>query len=99
MRAALTDRTPAAPGGPIRGVFFPDAARSAKPGGPMLPKLLAILAAVFLVRALVAGRHDQAPGEPVAGGRRSRRREALARLHRELHATEDGAQAEKEVTA
>lgn len=99
MRAKLTQPIPAVPGGPIQGVFYPDAARSAGPGGPMLPKLVGILAAVVLVRAFVAGRHGHGPVESFAGGHRSRRREALARLHRELYATADGSRTGDEVTA
>jgi hypothetical protein len=52
--------------------------------GAVIPKVIAIVVAMALVRSIVAGkRHAHGPG------RWSRRREAMAELHRELHAADD----------
>ena len=54
--------------------------------GSMLPKIIGVLIVIGLVRAVIGkGRHH---GGPSAW--RERRREAIAQLHRELHA-EDAA--------
>lgn len=98
MRATLTPRMPAAPGGPIQGTFYPDAV-GAGSGGAMLPRILAILGAIVFVRMLVAGRHRQEAGKAAGGPGGGRRREALARLHRELHAHDEGRQPDREVMA
>ncbi|HEX2883631.1 MAG TPA: hypothetical protein VHQ42_03565 [Candidatus Limnocylindria bacterium] len=100
MRTTLPTYLSAAAATPIRGVFYPDpAGGSPVAGRPMLPRLLAILGAVLLVRAFVAGRHGHAIGDVAGGMRRSRRREALATLHRELHAADDAPATDTEVTA
>ena len=77
MHATLR-QPPTGGGGPIQGTFYPSAA--AGPGS-VLPKLLAVVAALALVRVVVRAKHGEGSG-------RSRRREAIARLHRELHATD-----------
>ena len=64
--------------GPIQGTFYPSAANGA---GSFLPKLLAIVAALALVRVVVRAKRGDGTG-------RSRRHEAIARLHRELHAAD-----------
>jgi len=66
----------------IRGVFYPSDDRSGAHSA--LPKIIAVLAAMALVRTVVARHHG-------GGGssRWSRRREMIAELHRELHAQED----------
>jgi hypothetical protein len=82
MNATFRQYGPAEPGRPIRGTFYPSAGPSA--GGSIasaLPKLLAFLVAIAVIRNVVGGarrRHG--------GSRWSRRREAIAEFHRELHA-------------
>ena len=53
-------------------------------GGSAIPKIIGVLLAIGLLRAIVdhRGRH----GGPE--GWRDRRREAIAKLHRQLHAEE-----------
>ncbi len=99
MRTTQSAHRVAAAATPIRGVFYPDPTGGPRATAAMLPRLLAIGAAVLLVRAFVAGRHGHGADGIAGGPRFSRRREALARLHRELHATEEGSRADEEVTA
>ena len=60
----------------------------------MLPKLIGILVAMAVVRNVVGGvkRHQGGSGW-------SRRREAIAELHRELHASDTAAQSAKDAKA
>ena len=79
MHAAFREQQPAESG--IRGTFYP----SGGPGnggsiGSVVPKLVAILVAMAVIRTVVgAKRHHGGPSM------RSRRREAIAEFHRELH--------------
>lgn len=68
--------------GPMRGTFYPDDAASGRSAGAVVPKLLAVLVAMAVIRTLAA-KHGH-------GGlhRRTGRRAAIAELHRELHAQE-----------
>ena len=68
-------------GGPIQGTFYPSAATGPGSGGAMLPKLLAVVAALALVRVVIRHKHGDGSG-------RGRRREAIAQFHRELHAAD-----------
>ena len=95
MHATFNQSQPAGSGRPIRGTFYP----SDGPGGggsigSMLPKLIGILVAMAVVRNVVGGvkRHQGGSGW-------SRRREAIAELHRELHAGDTAAQPAKDVKA
>jgi hypothetical protein len=86
MHSAMRHNQSVEPGMPIRGTFYPsDGPRGA---ASVLPKLLALLVALALVRMVVraGGRH----GGP---SRWSRRREAIAEFHRELHAQDDATRA------
>jgi hypothetical protein len=73
----------------IAGTFYPsDGPMGGRSIGSVLPKLIAVVVAMAVVRTLiVAKRHGG------GGSRWSRRREAIAEFHRELHAA-DAAQAE-----
>jgi hypothetical protein len=76
---------------PIKGTFYPDAGpRHGQVTGSFLPRIFGLLVAMALVRTVlgVARRHGGAPGR---GGRR----EAIAKLHRELHERDEAG----EVTA
>jgi hypothetical protein len=82
MHATFRQHGPTEPGRPIRGTFYP----SEGPGGggsiaAALPKLLAIVVAMAVVRTVLGGarRHG-------SSSRWSRRREAIAEFHRDLHA-------------
>ncbi len=95
MHATFSQSQSPDSGRPIRGTFYP----SDGPGGggsigSMLPKLIGILVAMAVIRNVVGGvkRHQGGSGW-------SRRREAIAELHRELHAGDTAAQPAKEVKA
>ena len=96
MHATFRQSQPAESGRPIRGIFYP----SDEPGGggsvgSMLPKLIGILVAMAVVRNVVGGVKRHRGGS--TGW--SRRREAIAELHRELHAGDTAAQPAKDVKA
>lgn len=82
MHATFRQYGPTESGRPIRGTFYPsDGPHGAASIASVLPKLLAILVAMAVVRKVMGGaRHH--------GGstRWGRRREAIAEFHRELHA-------------
>ena len=95
MHATFSQTQSPDSGRPIRGTFYP----SDGPGGggslgSMLPKLIGILAAMAVIRSVVGGvkRHQGGSGW-------SRRREAIAELHRELHAGDTAAEPAKDVKA
>lgn len=90
MRATMRQYGPAEPGRPIRGTFYP----SGSPGGgagiaSALPKILGVVIAMVVLRTVA-----RAAGRAGHGGssRWSRRREAIAEFHRELHAQDAGTQ-------
>jgi hypothetical protein len=73
----------------IPGTFYPsDGPMGGRSIGSALPKLVAVLVAMAFVRNLIAAKRHGA-----GGSRWSRRREAIAEFHRELHAA-DAAEAE-----
>ena len=79
----------------IRGTFYPsDGPGGGGSVGSMLPKLIGILVAMAVIRNVVGGvkRHQGGSGW-------SRRRQAIAEFHRELHAGDTAAQPAKEVKA
>ena len=80
MHASLR-QPPTSGDGPIRGTFYPSGAIGPASAGAVLPKLIAVVAALALVRMVVRGKHGDGPGH-------GRRHEAIARLHRELHAAD-----------
>ena len=90
MHAAMRQSGTADPGRPIRGTFYPSESSAGGAGfGSALPKILGVLLAVVVLRtvARAAGRHGHG-----GSSRWSRRREAIAEFHRELHAQDAGAQ-------
>ena len=95
MHATFRQSPPADSGRPIRGTFYPgDGPGGGGSVGSMLPKLIGILVAMAVLRNVVGGvkRHQGGSGW-------SRRREAIAELHRELHAGDTAAQSAKDVKA
>jgi len=85
MHATFRQHQSGGPDMPIRGTFYPSS--TAHGGGSIasaLPKLLAILVAMAVVRTVVGAKRGHG-----GSGRRGRRREAIAQLHRELHAEEE----------
>jgi hypothetical protein len=71
----------------IRGTFYP----SDGPGGggsigSIVPKVLAVLATMVVVRAIIGAKRQHG-----GSSRWSRRREAIAEFHRELHAEDSAA--------
>jgi hypothetical protein len=84
MRATMRHHGPADAGRPIPGTFYPNDAPGGGRGiGSALPKILGVLLAVVVLRTIA-----RAAGHGGHGGssRWSRRREAIAEFHRELHA-------------
>ena len=85
MHATFRQHQSDGPGTPIRGTFYPSS--TAHGGGSVasaLPKLLAILVALAVVRTVVGAKRGHG-----GSGRWGRRREAIAQLHRDLHAREE----------
>ena len=80
MHATLP-QSPGSGGGPIQGTFYPSAITGTGSGGSLLPKLVAVVAALALVRIVMHAKHGDGSG-------RNRRREAIAQFHRELHAAD-----------
>jgi len=88
MHGTFKQYGPAESGRPIRGTFYPGEG----PGGgksivAVLPKLVSILAAMAVVRKVVGSHHG-------GSSMRSRRREAIAQFHRDLHAEDDARSAD-----
>lgn len=90
MHATFRQHGPAESGRPIRGTFYPGEGSGGRSMAAVLPKLLAILVAIAVVRNVVAGARHHG-----GSSMRSRRRQAIAEFHRELHAEDqaDGAKA------
>jgi hypothetical protein len=87
MHATLRQDRVAESGRAIRGTFYPgDESRGGGSIGSVVPKLLAILVAMAVVRTVIGAKRQH--GGP---SRRSRRREAIAEFHRELHAEDSPA--------
>jgi hypothetical protein len=83
MHATFRQDGSVAPGRPMRGTFYPsDGPQAGTSMASALPKLLAILVAIAVIRNVVGGAQRHRDG----GSRWSRRREAIAEFHRELHA-------------
>jgi hypothetical protein len=79
---------PADRGMPMRGTFYPsDAPRGGGSIGSVVPKLLAVLVAMVVVRNVIGAKRHHG-----GSSRWGRRREAIAQLHRELHAEDSAAQ-------
>jgi hypothetical protein len=67
----------------IRGTFYPSDGPTGGSRGAILPKLIAIVVAMAVVRTVIhVGKRHAGPS------RSSRRREAIAEFHRSLHAEE-----------
>ncbi len=93
MHATFKQYGPAESGRPIRGTFYPgEGSHGGKSVVAVLPKLLSILVAMAVVRKVVGSHHG-------GSSMRSRRREAIAQFHRELHAEEDAQSAGRGVKA
>ena len=75
-------------GRPIRGTFYPSDGPTGGSVGSIVPKLIAILVAIAVLRTVVGAKRNHGGG----GSMRSRRREAIAELHRELHADDTKAE-------
>lgn len=87
MHAATRVHGPGEPSRGIRGTFYP--ARSEdRSMGAAIPKLILIVVAIGVVRSIAGAKRHHREGSPW-----SRRREAIAQLHRELHAGDDAAEA------
>jgi hypothetical protein len=87
MHATFRQQHASPPGTPIQGTFYPSSGPTAGGSvGAILPKVLAVIVTMAVVRALLGASRRH-------GGRSrwSRRREAIAELHRELHAQEAAA--------
>jgi hypothetical protein len=69
----------------IRGTFYPSDGPGGGSIGSVVPKLLGVLVAMVVVRAVIGAKRGHG-----GSSRWSRRREAIAAFHRELH-TEDAA--------
>ena len=95
MHATFRQSPPTESGRPIRGTFYPsDGPGGGGSTGSMLPKVIGILVAMAVIRTVVGAKrhHGGSSGW-------SRRREAIAEFHRELHASETGAQSAEDVKA
>ena len=80
MHAAFRQQQPAESG--IRGTFYPNDGRGGGGSiGSVVPKLVAILVAMAVIRTVVGAKRHHG-----GSSMRSRRREAIAEFHRELHA-------------
>jgi hypothetical protein len=93
MQPTLRSSASSAPGG-LRGTFYPDEESGAERSiGSGLAKLAVVLVALAVVRGVIghAGRHG-------GDSRKSRRRQMIAELHRQLHA-EGAAPSEPPTTA
>ena len=89
MRATMRHYGPAEPGRQIRGTFYPsDSAGSGTGVTSTLPKILAFVLAMVVLRT-VARAASRGHGGATRWGRR---REAIAEFHRELHAQDASAQ-------
>jgi hypothetical protein len=94
MHATYRQSGSADAGRGIQGTFYPsDGPRGGRSIGSVLPKLIAILVAMVVVRTVIAAKRHGA-----GSSRWSRRREAIAEFHRDLHAA-DAAQQEPSVNA
>jgi hypothetical protein len=71
------------------------AADGDRPAGSALPKILAVVAVIGILRML----SNHRPGRGDASSWRERRRQMIAELHRELHREEVGASAEETAKA
>ena len=88
MHQKFNQFQPAETGMPIRGTFYPSPAASDAPSlASALPKLLMLFVLMVVVRNVAAAVRGHG-GSP----RSSRRREALAALHRDLHAADTSAE-------
>lgn len=94
MYATFRQSGPTESGRPIRGTFYPsDGPGAGSSIGSVLPKLLAMLVAMAVVRKVVGAKRRR------GSSGWSRRREAVAEFHRELHADEGSAQSGEAVKA
>ena len=83
MHATFKQNGPAESGTPIRGTFYPgEGSGGGKSFVAVLPKLLSVLVAMAVLRKVAGSHHG-------GSSMRSRRREAIAQFHRELHAEDD----------
>lgn len=82
MHATFRQSSSSDPGRPIQGTFYPsDGPHAAASVASVVPKLLAVLMVMAVIRNVVGAkrRHGGSSGM-------SRRREAIAQFHRDLHA-------------
>jgi hypothetical protein len=92
MHATFRQSGPTESGRPIRGTFYPsDGPRGSASIASVLPKLIGILVVMAVIRT-VARHHG-------GSSRWSRRREAIAEFHRELHAGDAAGKSAEDVKA
>ena len=95
MHATFRQSGPADTGQPIQGTFYPSGqARGAGSIVAALPKLLAVLVAMAVIRNVVGAKRRHGGSSRMSG-----RREAIAQFHRELHAEDAAAQSAEDVKA
>jgi hypothetical protein len=83
MHGTFKQNGPAESGTPIGGTFYPgEGSGGGKSIVAVLPKLLFVLVAMAVLRKVAGSHHG-------GSSMRSRRREAIAQFHRELHAEDD----------
>lgn len=87
MHATMGQHSQTGAGGPIRGTFYPNEGPHGGAGvASVLPKILAFVAVIAVLRTVARAAGRAGPG---GSSRWSRRREAMAEFHRELHAQEE----------
>ncbi len=87
MHAVMRTQNPADSGRGIRGTFYPSEGAGGGGGsmGAVLPKVIGVVVAMAVVRTVIASAKHHG-----GSSRWGRRREAIAELHRELHAEDGG---------
>ena len=86
MHATFKQHQPGETGRPIRGTFYPsDGPQGGGSIASVVPKLIAVLVAVAVIRSVVGAKRHHG-----GGSRWGTRRGAIAEFHRELHAQDQG---------
>ena len=84
MHAVMRTPNPVDSGRGIRGTFYPSEGAGGGSIGAILPKVIGVMVAMAVVRTVIASAKHHG-----GSSRWGRRREAIAELHRELHAQDD----------
>ena len=86
MHAVMRTQNPVDSGRGVRGTFYPsEGAGGGGSIGAILPKVIGVMVAMAVVRTVIASAKHHG-----GSSRWGRRREAIAELHRELHAEDGG---------